>query len=93
MRFDNNRKSLSFNYRIKVPTCTREQLKCVGEIPMDSSNCLQKCSGMLVTSYTQHDIENQELPKLVSMFAAYFGQKMNTFEDMEEAFQGMVFSF
>ena len=44
---------------------------------------------MLVTSYTQHEVENQ----LVSMLATYLGEKMSTFKDMEQKFKGMSIIF
>ena len=41
-----------------MPLCIAEKLECVSNIMIDKSDCLQQCSGLLVTSYDQQDIEN-----------------------------------
>ena len=65
-----------------------ENKECLRNITIEDTDCFQQCSGLLVTSFRGEEIENHELPNLISMLASYFGEKMNTFKDMEESFKG-----
>ena len=35
-------------------------------VPIDGSKCYPKCSGLIVTSYTQHEMEDKFQSKLLS---------------------------
>ena len=64
--------------------CTPEKLYCVKDLRVDNAKCLPECSGMLVTSYTEKEIENHELPRLVTMMSKYFSEKLSL-NDMEQS--------
>ena len=87
MRSDSRLNCKKFFFNIQVPLCAPEKLKCIRNVTVDNSNCLQTCSGMLITSYTVEEIEKQ-LPKLVSMLTNYFGKKNPSFDDIENTFKG-----
>ena len=72
----------------QIPICTPEKNDCLRNTTIEDTDCFQQCSGILVTSYRGEEIENYELPNFISMLGAYFGEKMNTFKDMEESFKG-----
>ena len=50
----------------KVPICTSGEMSCFSNVTIDGSNCYPKCSGLIVTSYTQHDMEDKFRSKLLS---------------------------
>ena len=39
--------------------CMADNLNCVSQIKVNDSACLQICSGLLVTSYNQEEIEDR----------------------------------
>ena len=39
--------------------CTEESYDCVSSINIDNFVCLPQCSGLIVTSYDQHEIEDR----------------------------------
>ena len=41
-------------------------MTCVSNVTIDGSNCYKKCSGMIVTSYTQQEMEDQFRSELLS---------------------------
>ena len=69
-------------------------MECVRNVTIDNTSCLQHCSGLLVTSYTQKDIENHELKKelnnLVSKLSTYFNEKTGIYKDMENSLKGLL---
>ena len=40
----------------QTPLCTASNLECLSNVKVDNQNCLQKCSGLMVTSYDQQEI-------------------------------------
>ena len=56
---------------------TEEHLYCVSGIKIDNSDCLQQCSGIIVTSYDELDIDNT-FTKLVKSYCkgSHFLKKM-----------------
>ena len=55
-------------YDPQTPLCTEEHFDCVSSTKVDDSDCLQQCSGLIVTSYDQQDIEDKFRKKLVESF-------------------------
>ena len=46
-------------------------MKCVNNISFTSFNCLAKCSGFLVTSFSKNEIKNHELNNFITKLANY----------------------
>ena len=88
-------KTWTFLYAYQSPLCTAEDLDCVSRIKddkEDNSECLQQCSGMLVTSYADNQLTN-----VVQEMIQYLTRKKD-FENMAKEVQGsllaiFVFSF
>ena len=70
-------------YVPQTPLCTEEHLDCVSSIKVENSNCLQQCSGIIVTSYDQQDIEDKFI-KLVE----YMSKGSYDFRNIGKEFQG-----
>ena len=51
----------------KSPLCTASNLQCISSIKVDTSNCLQQCSGLMVTSYDQQEIINRQDIKILKI--------------------------
>ena len=49
---------LLHHFHLQYPLCLADQLNCVSSIKVDTSGCLQQCTGILVTSYDQKKIED-----------------------------------
>ena len=61
-------------------------MKCVREFTIDSSKCLPQCSGLLITSFEEQEIEPQLL-KLIE----YMSMKAKAyFEDISRDLKGLV---
>ena len=43
---------------IQTSLCSAKDLDCISSIKVDSSDCHHQCSGILVTSYEQNEIES-----------------------------------
>jgi len=81
---------LPFQFRVtnKSPLCTAEDLDCVSSIDnKDNSECLQQCSGILVTSYSQEKI-NDRLSNTVNGMIEYMSKKYYDFSLLAEQFKG-----
>ena len=66
-------------------------MDCVSRIKVDSSDCLQQCSGLLVTSYDQQEIE-YDLDFRFSKLAEYFSRKdFGQHRNMANEFKGSFF--
>ena len=70
-------------YDPQTALCTEEHLDCVSNIKVDNSDCLQQCSGIVVTSYDQQDIEDKFI-KLVE----YMSRGSYDFRNIGKEFQG-----
>ena len=71
--------------------CIAENLDCVSSIKIDNFDCLQQCSGILVPSYDEEDIEEgikNEMVKLVK----YLIRKDDwwLYHDMQVEFKGLL---
>ena len=65
----------------QIPICTPDKRHCVENIGIEDTGCLQRCSGLLVTSYTEEDITT-----FFSMLASYMVRKeASKHEDMATA--------
>ena len=62
-------------------------MDCVRNLKMNNTDCLQQCSGMLITSYDM-DIENTIYSKL-SKLTEYLSQKINLVKDIGKEFKGL----
>ena len=62
-------------------------MDCVRNLNFNSTDCLQQCSGMLITSY-DIDIENTIYSKLSKM-TEYMSKKSFYFRDMGKEFKGL----
>ena len=71
---------------------TEEHLYCVSGIKIDNSDCLQQCSGIIVTSYDQEDEQEDKsdirFKKLVEYMSGSGNMYFNYFKNMAEVFQG-----
>ena len=84
-------KTWTFLYAYQSPLCTAEDLDCVSRIKddkEDNSECLQQCSGMLVTSYADNQFSN-----VVQEMIEYMSRKNSDFENMAKEFQGSFITF
>ena len=68
---------------LQVPLCTIENLDCVSSLKVDKSDCLQKCSGMIVTSYDQHRLSNA-----VDEMVKFLSNKHLEFKDIASRYPG-----
>ena len=69
----------------QTPWCsTKENLDCVSSIKVNTSDCLQQCSGILVTSYEQQEIEDT-----VSKLAKYMIAKSWDFKNLANDIEGL----
>ena len=73
------------------------QVDCVSSIKIDNSECFQQCSGILVTSFDEQEIEDRPLNlvnTLVGKLANYMGQKLPLdFGHMALEFEGFCLQF
>ena len=81
----NNEIKLIFFY-LQTQLCTRKDLDCLSSINVESLDCLPQCSGILVTSYTNQNIEDR-FKKLVEYLRGKSNDYIDT-EDISEKFQG-----
>ena len=72
-------------FDLQTQLCTEEKLDCVSNLKVDNSDCLQQCSGVLVTSYDQQDIEDISKKNLIK----YISGKSPFLKDMRKEFQGL----
>ena len=71
--------------------CTAEQLQCVSSIKVDKSECLQQCSGLLVTSFDKNEIEDRPVEianALVDKLTKFMSESHYLFQDMAKNFKG-----
>ena len=68
---------------------TAEHLHCVSSIKVNTSECLQQCSGLMVTSKTENS-----LASVVSEVVEYLrgNDFMNGFENIAKQFPGFLHS-
>ena len=71
---------------------TEEHLYCVSGIKIDNSDCLQQCSGIIVTSYDQEDEQEDKsdirFKKLVEYMSGSGDYFLQYFKNMAKVFQG-----
>ena len=72
---------------LQNPLCTSENLDCISNIKVDNSDCVPKCSGILVTSYEQRDAE-EKLTNVEKRMIEYMSNKVLYLEKMANEFQG-----
>ena len=73
-------------FYLQTQLCTRKDLDCLSSINVESLDCLPQCSGILVTSYTNQNIEDR-FKKLVEYLRGKSNDYIDT-EDISEKFQG-----
>lgn len=59
--------------------CSSKHLDCVSSIKIEKSECLEQCSGTLVTSYEEQEIEDRPLNlvnTLVDKLSKYMSVKL-----------------
>ena len=74
---------MSSRVKRKVSMCTPKQMICVEKIEIDDSRCMHQCSGLLVTSYDQEDIENLDIKILYTMFTDHIKRLNDIFWDKD----------
>ena len=57
--------------------CSERDMECVNNIFVDTSNCLNPCSGLIVTTFTQSK-EDRKLEELFPVFEDYNKYKIIT---------------
>ena len=72
-----------------MPLCLAEKLECVSNIMIDKSDCLQQCSGLLVTSYDQQDIENGVLNLVDYLNSKVYYQSKEYRKDVSAKVKGL----
>ena len=76
---------IQYLINFQTPWCsTKENLDCVSSIKVKTSDCLQQCSGILVTSYEQQEIEDT-----VSKLAKYMIAKSWDFKNLANDIEGL----
>ena len=66
--------------------CTPDKFECIENIEVDISQCLEKCSGKLITSYDQREIENEK-----SFLNTFIQKQMNYFgSPFSDKFKGLL---
>ena len=68
-----------------MPLCTTE---CVSNMTIDNSKCMEKCSGMIVTSYVQKDMVNSDMTELID----YLSRNGAGLANMANYFKGIYIS-
>ena len=64
---------------IQDPLCSSEQMDCVHNITVDTTDCLKPCSGLIVTSFTKTR-ENRNFDNWLTVLDDYrFYKKVTTF--------------
>ena len=74
------------------PLCTFKEMECIKNIDIDEYKCLQECSGLLVTSYDQNEIENSVLSLILSRITEltdYMKEKVYPLEKIKEDIKGI----
>ena len=46
-------------YSHQIPVCTSEKMACISNVTINGPKCYKKCSGLIVTSYTEHEMEDK----------------------------------
>ena len=75
------------NHLIQAELCTAKDIQCISNIREDNSECLQKCSGLQVTSSNE-----QELEDTVTNLIKYLIEKQYSYRDMSEKVKGCRYS-
>ena len=76
------------NGMLQTPLCSPEHLDCITSIKYNSSDCLQKCSGMQVTSYDKQDIEDRGNVGFMKLVEYLRDRDGGTFYDISSVFKG-----
>ena len=63
--------------------CVKEDLDCVSSIKVDTPECLQQCSGIMVTSKTEN-----RLSSVVSGIVEFLKEDRTGFEKIAKEFPG-----
>ena len=80
-------------YLIQNPICSEKELDCIKstEDQLGNSDCLQQCSGLLVTNYDKEDKENLFLHSFLPKLIDYMSHKAaRFFRNMGNEFAGML---
>jgi len=80
-------KDQSISYDPQSPLCTVEHFDCVSRIKVANSDCLQHCSGILVTSYDQEDVENKIESKFTKL-VEYISKDSPYLRSIKDKIQG-----
>ena len=80
---------------MQTPLCTAKNLECVSRIKVKKLACFQQCSGILITSYDQEDVEDRPINvvnSLVDKLAAYLSGKLSYYlKNMPTEFKGFFY--
>ena len=76
---------------IQIPLCT-EHLNCASNIKIDKSECLNKCSGIIVTSYEQVKMEDRP-SNIDNAIIEYLSRKVPYLRKMPKDFEGSYLMF
>ena len=57
--------------------CSSNNMECVNNINVDTSKCLQACSGLIVTTFSKSE-QKRNLEKIFSVFEDYVKYKKFT---------------
>lgn len=74
----------------QTPLCNHQDLDCVSSIKTDISECSQQCSGILVTSFDQHEIEDRLDARFKELSAYMSRRNPRSFGKMVETFQSSI---
>ena len=74
---------LKTNLNFQIPLCTADQLNCVSSIKVDTSECLQQCSGIMITSKTEN-----RLLSVVSEMVQFLRKNNRKFKKIAKKFPG-----
>ena len=76
---------------IQHSICTASKFDCASKLMIDNSECLQKCSGMLITSY-ETDLEKEIVDRTNVAFkrlSDYMSRNSFELQYMAQDFQGL----
>ena len=77
------------HFILQTPLCTEHHLDCISSIKIDKSDCFQQCSGMLVTSYEQMEIENK-MSRFANEMIEFMMEENYAFRKSANKFKGFI---
>ena len=74
---------LLHHFHLQYPLCLADQLNCVSSIKVDTSERLQQCSGIMITSKTEN-----RLLSVVNEMVQFFRKISREFKEIAKQFPG-----